>query len=108
MSINFPTDNSVQLIYSSFPFTTTTFDGYTTSNYVSNVSNILNTKIDTKDNILSFTSPLTRTTNTISFTESAITTLTNFYNKTQIDTNIYTKTQTDNLLATKDAILTFT
>ena len=55
MSINFPQDTSTQLSYSSFPFTTTNFDGYTTSNYVSNVSNILNTKIDTKDNILSFT-----------------------------------------------------
>ena len=45
MSIPFITDTSVQLSYSSFPFTTTNFDGYTTSNYVSNVSNILNTKI---------------------------------------------------------------
>ncbi len=96
MSINFPQDTSTQLSYSSFPFTTTNFDGYTTSNYVSNVSNILQTNINTKDNILSFTSPLTRTTNTITFNESAITTLTNFYNKTE----------TNNLLNAKQNTLT--
>jgi hypothetical protein len=43
------------------------------------VNNLLNAK----DAILSFTSPLIRTTNTITFSESAITTLTNFYNKTE-------------------------
>ena len=36
-------------------------------------------------NNLTFSSPLVNTTNTISFNESAITTLTNFYNQTQSD-----------------------
>jgi hypothetical protein len=54
-----------------------------TSNYALNISNILKTNIDAKDAILSFTSPLIRTVNTITFNESSITTLTNFYNKTE-------------------------
>ena len=41
--------------------------------------------LSAKEATLTFTSPLTRTTNTISFSESAITTLTNFYNKTDAD-----------------------
>ena len=69
-----------------------------TSNYASNISNVLKANIDTKDNILSFTSPLIRTVNTITFSESAITTLTNFYNKTEAN----------NLLNAKQATLSFT
>ena len=49
-----------------------------------------NTLLDAKDAILSFSSPLTRTGNTITFTESAITTLTSFYNKNDAD-NRYLK-----------------
>ncbi len=41
IEMSFPNDDSVQLSYTSFPFTPTLLDGYTTSNYVSNVSNIL-------------------------------------------------------------------
>ena len=69
-----------------------------TSNYASNISNVLKANIDTKDAILSFTSPLIRTVNTITFSESAITTLTNFYNKTEAN----------NLLNAKQATLSFT
>ena len=79
-------------------YATKNTDIINTSNYALNISNILKTNIDTKDNILSFTSPLTRTVNTITFNESAITTLTNFYNKTE----------TNNLVNAKDAILSFT
>ena len=39
MSIPINTDNSVQLSYSSFPFTVADIDNYATSNFVSNVSN---------------------------------------------------------------------
>ncbi len=35
MSINFPQDTSTQLTYTSFPFTITSNDNYTTSNYIS-------------------------------------------------------------------------
>ena len=38
---------------------------FVSSNVLSNTSNILNTKIDTKEKILSFNAPLTRTINTI-------------------------------------------
>jgi len=44
-----------------------------------------NNLLSSKEATLTFTSPLIRTTNTISFSESAITTLTNFYNKTDAD-----------------------
>ena len=52
MSLNFPQDTSVQLTYSSFPFPTPLLDNYTTSNYVSNISNLLINNINTKQNIL--------------------------------------------------------
>ncbi len=48
MSIPFPQDTSVQLSYSSFPFPTPLLDNFTTSNYVSNISNLLINNIDTK------------------------------------------------------------
>ena len=52
MSLNFPVDTSVQLSYSSFPFATPSLDNYTTSNYVSNISNVLINNINTKQPIL--------------------------------------------------------
>ena len=52
MSLNFPVDTSVQLSYSSFPFATQSLDNFTTSNYISNISNILINNINTKQNIL--------------------------------------------------------
>jgi hypothetical protein len=51
-SLPVQTDNSVQLSYSSFPFTITNVDNYASSNYVSNISNILKANIDTKQNLL--------------------------------------------------------
>jgi hypothetical protein len=63
MSLPFTTDTSVQLSYTSFPFTTPKLDNYATSNHVSNVSlnnsnytriasNILKANIDTKQDKL--------------------------------------------------------
>ena len=49
------------------------------------VDGSLNTLSTNKQNNLTFSSPLVNTTNTISFNESSITTLTNFYNQTQSD-----------------------
>ena len=46
--MSFPNDDSVQLTYSSFPFTPTLLDGYVSSNYVSNISNLLINNINTK------------------------------------------------------------
>ena len=54
----------------------------------------LNTLLNAKQNTLTFNSPLTISGNTVSFNESAITTLTNFYNKTTSD-GIYVKIQSD-------------
>ena len=68
-------------IYSTITDTNTAIGN--TSNYSLNISNILKANIDTKQNILSFTSPIVNTTNTITFNESSITSLTNFYNKTE-------------------------
>jgi hypothetical protein len=48
MSLEFPNDDSVQLSYSSFPFTTPILDSFTTSIYVSNISNLLINIINTK------------------------------------------------------------
>ena len=50
--MSFPQDTSVQLTYSSFPFSTPNLDDYATSNHVSYVSNILKTNIDTKQDTL--------------------------------------------------------
>jgi hypothetical protein len=44
-----------------------------------------NNLLNAKDSILTFTSPLVRTTNNITFNETSITTLTIFYNKTESD-----------------------
>jgi hypothetical protein len=124
MSINFPTDSSVQGTYTSFPYTITNNDGYVSSNYVNilstnnsnytrNASNVLQTNINTtntnltatntnltnnyynrtstdtllnaKEQILSFTAPLTRSTNTIGISLSS-------YSTTGTDTNYLLKT----------------
>jgi hypothetical protein len=107
MSLNFTTDNSVQLTYTSFPFTTPPLDGYTTSNYVSNISNLLINNINTKQ------ATLTAATNLLGV-GTAITAID--YNKITVNkpstfpadmTNIYSKTETNNLLSAKEANLTF-
>ena len=51
--------------------------------YISIVDILVTLKLS--KNTLTFTSPLVNTTNTITLNESAITTLTNFYNKTTSD-----------------------
>ena len=56
------------------------------------------TLLNAKQANLSFTSPIVNTANTISLNESLITTLTNFYNKTNVDSllaSYYNKTSTD-------------
>ena len=55
------------------------------SNYALNISNILKANIDTKEAILSFTAPLTRTTNTIGINLGS-------YSTTGTDTNYLLKT----------------
>ena len=56
MSLPFPIDNSIQ---SNFTFTTgSTYDGTTTSNYITNISNILQTNINTKQDILTASTSL--------------------------------------------------
>ena len=118
--VNFP-----QLLSSNYaPFTALASCNYSTtstlsnifitSNVLSNTSNILNTAINTKETTLTFSSPLVRTINNITFNEASITTLTNFYNKTDMDgfitwieNNYYVKTSVNNLLNAKEAILTF-
>jgi hypothetical protein len=124
MSIEFPTDTSIQGTYTSFPYSITSNDGYTTSNYVNflssnnsnytrNTSNILKSFIDTtntnltatntnlannyynktttdtllnaKENTLSFTSPLTRSVDTIGINLGS-------YSTTGTDTNYVLKT----------------
>jgi len=106
MSLNFPQDTSVQLTYSSFPFPTPLLDNYTTSNYVSNISNLLVNNINTKQNIL------TAATNLLGV-GSAITDID--YNKITINkpstfpanmTDIYTKGETNTLLNAKQNTLT--
>jgi hypothetical protein len=80
---------------------------YTTSNYVSNISNLLINNINTKQNILT-------SANNLLGIGSAITAID--YNKITLNkpstfpadmADIYTKTETDNLLNAKEAILTF-
>jgi len=114
MSLPFPQDTSVQLSYSSFPFLTPALDNYATSNYVISNSNILNTKINTKQDTL------TAATNLLGV-GSAISALD--YNKITINKpsffpadwnstiankpSIYTQTEVNNLLSAKEQILTF-
>jgi hypothetical protein len=89
MSLPVNQDGSTQ---PNFNFYTSNFyDGSATSNftsnYTSNISNILNSKIILKDNILTFNSPLTRTNDTIGIN------LSSYYNKTETDTFLNTKEQ---------------
>lgn len=70
--------NGTQIDFNSYA----TNNNLTTNYYNKTETNNL---LSAKDAILSFTSPLVRTTNTITFNESAITTLTNFYNKNDAD-----------------------
>jgi len=92
MSINFPTDSSVQGTYTSFPYTITNNDGYVSSNYVNllstnnsnytmNASNILKSFIDTTNTNLTATN-------------------------TNLANNYYNRTSTDTLLAAKQPNLT--
>ena len=83
MSLPFNGDNSIQ---SNFTFNTgNSYDGVTTSNYVITTSNNLQTNINLKQDILSFTAPLTKSTNTISID------LSSYYNKTSTDTLLNAK-----------------
>jgi len=120
MTLPFPIDNSFQ---SNFNFyTSNIYDGTTTSNYVDNVSNLLNTKINTKQDTLVAGTNLLGVGSAISALDYNKITLnkpTNFqsdWNSTIINkpstfpadmTTIYTKTETNNLLNAKEAVLTF-
>ena len=95
MSLNFPVDTSVQLSYSSFPFATPNLDNFTTSNYVSNISNILDNKINTKQNILTAATNLLGIGSSITLIN--YNTLSNLPSTFPADmTNIYNKTESDN------------
>jgi hypothetical protein len=137
MSLNFPVDTSVQLSYSSFPFATPSLDNYTTSNYVSNISNVLINNINAKQPILTAATTLlgigssisaldynkitinkpsffpTDWNSTISnkptyFQTDWNTTITNKPSTFPVDTTVYyNKTETNNLLNAKQATLTF-
>jgi hypothetical protein len=48
-------------------------------------TNVISVDLSSRENVLTFAAPLLRTTNNISLNESSITTLTNFYNKTNSD-----------------------
>ena len=124
MSIPINTDNSVQLTYSSFPFTITNVDNYASSNFVlslstnnsnytKNASNALKANIDTKQNTLTSSTNLlgigTAITaidyNKISvnkptnFQADWLTTIINKPNVFPADmTVIYNKTETNNLI----------
>jgi len=100
MSLNFTTDNSVQLTYSSFPFTPTNLDNYATSNSVYITSNTLNTKINLKQDILTVSTNLLGIGGSISGLD---------YNKITLNKpTLYTQTETNNLLNAKEQILSFT
>jgi hypothetical protein len=110
--MSFPNDDSIQLPYSSFPFTTTLLDGYVSSNYVSNISNLLINNINTKQptltsatNLLGVGSAITD----IDYNKITINKPTNFqsdWNSTVVNkpptfpadmTNIYNKTEVNTL-----------
>ena len=119
--MSFPNDDSVQLSYSSFPFTPTLLDDFTTSNYVSNISNLLINNINTKQNILTAATNLLGIGSSITdidYTKITLNKPTNFqadWNTTIINkpstfpadmTDIYNKTETNNLLNAKQNTLT--
>ena len=80
MSLNFTTDTSTQLSYSSFGFTTPILDNYATSNQLLISSNQIINKINTDITAVN----------------------------TNLSTSYYNKTSTDTLLANKQGNLTFT
>ena len=104
-SIDFPQDTSIQLPYTSFPFTITNADGYITSNVLelqkyinsNSITDILssyatNTNLNLKENALTFTSPLFRTTNTVGIDLSSYSTNTNTNTAITTALNSYTPT----------------
>ena len=104
-SIDFPQDTSIQLPYTSFPFTITNADGYITSNVLelqkyinsNSITDILssyatNTNLNLKENILTFNTPLTRNTNTIGIDLSAYSTTGNMNTAISTALNSYTPT----------------
>ena len=124
MSLNFTTDTSTQLTYSSFGFATPQLDNFTTSNQLLITSNQIINKINSdigtvntnltnnyynrtstdtllnaKQANLSFTTPLANSGNTVSINLSA-------YSTTGNDASYYTKSSTDTLLNAKQNTLT--
>ena len=113
MSIPINTDNSVQLSYSSFPFTVADIDNYATSNFVSNVSNVLRTAINTKQDTLTAATNLLgvgTSITAIDYTKVSVNKPTNFqadWNSTIINKpTIYTQSQIDTFLNAKQNNLT--
>jgi len=97
--MSFSQDDSVQLSYSSFPFTTLNLDDFCTSNYVSNISNILKIDINTKQDTL------TSATNLLGV-GSAITDID--WNKITLNKPLlYTQSEITTLLSSKENNLTF-
>jgi hypothetical protein len=111
MTLPFPIDTSIQSNFTFF--TSNTYDGTVTSNYIDNISNILNSNINLKQNILTSSTSLLGD-------GSAITNL-NYNNINGKPTYfpagwsstiankpvIYTQSETNTLLNAKEAILTF-
>jgi hypothetical protein len=109
--MNFSQDTSTQSISSLS--SSGVFDNYALSSSLSiyqtianttTLSNTLQTNINNKDNILTFSSPLTRSVNNISID------LNNYYNKTEVNNinilnNYYNKSSTDTLLNAKQNTL---
>jgi len=105
MSLPINTDNSIQSNFTFF--TSNTYDGTATSNYVTNISNILNTNINTKQNTLNAATNLLGVGSAISALDYEKITL-NKPTYFPIDPSIYyNQTQTNNLLNAKEQILTF-
>ena len=105
MSIPINTDNSVQLSYSSFPFAISDIDNYATSNFVSNVSNVLRSAINTKQDTLTAATNLLgvgTSITAIDYNKVSVNKPTNFqadWNSTIINKpTIYTQSQIDTFL----------
>jgi len=120
-SLPYLTDTSTQLT-GTYTASTATLDNFITSNYVSNVSNLLITNINTKQAILTAATNLLGVGSAITALDYNKITLnkpTNFqadWTSTVINkpstfapdmTNIYSKTETNGLLNAKEASLTF-
>jgi hypothetical protein len=104
--MSFPNDDSVHLSYSSFPFTTPLLDNYTTSNYVSNISNLLINNINTKQPTLTAATNLLGVGTAITDIDYAKITINKPSTFPADMTNIYNKTETNNLLNAKQNTLT--